>query len=165
MDFKDLIFRYTLMLFFGIFLNIFYLVFSPLTIYSVYILLSIFYKTTIIENIIIANNTEIEIINACVAGSAYFLLFILNFSTAKIKFKKRIFILLADCGIFLLINILRIFFLSVLLINNSIFFNTAHFILWYAVSILLVILIWIFTVKFAEIKEIPFISDFKKIKI
>ena len=163
MAIKDIIVRYVLMIFFGIFLNLFYLVFLPLTVYPVYFLLSLFFSVSISGAILTANSAEIEIINACIAGSAYFLLLVLNLSTPKITFGKRIAVLFFDFSIFLLINILRIFLLSVMLIKDSAFFDITHQIFWYAVSILLVFLIWIATVKIFKIREMAFILDIRQL--
>ena len=159
MDFKDLAARYFLMIALGLFIGIFYIVFLPLTLYPLYFLLKIFFTASLSANIITANGISIEIIDACVAGSAYFLLLILNFSTPKIKFRKRMMLLAIDFSAFLLFNIIRIFILSVLLVNGSIFFDLIHLIFFYAVSVLLVVLIWIITAKIFEIKKIPFVSD------
>ena len=101
--------------------------------------------------------------NACIAGSAFYLLFILNFSTPKIKLKKRFLILLMDYALFLMLNIMRIFMLSLLLIKNSAFFYLTHLIFWYVISIVLVVAIWMFTIRMFKIKEIPFRSDFKEL--
>ena len=162
-DWKDLILRYSLMILAGIFLNVFYIIFQPLTVYPVYFLLNIFYEASVSGNVISANGIQIEIVNACIAGSAFLLLLILNFSTAKIKWKKRLSILMFNFAVFLIINIIRIFVLTILLVNQSVFFDAVHLILWHAVSILLVFLIWILTVRIVGIKKIPFVSDFKSL--
>lgn len=91
----DLVIRYSILLIIGIFgTSFFYSLFTFLTIQPVYLLLSIFFNPSLIANIIIINNLPIEIIGACVAGSAYYLLLILNLSMPKIKLGKRIFLLL-----------------------------------------------------------------------
>jgi exosortase/archaeosortase family protein len=110
-----------------------------------------------------ANGTAIGLIDACIAGSAFYLLLILNLSTPKIKIKQRIFILLFDYFIFLVLNILRIFLLSILLINSSQIFYIVHLVFWYVISVILVLLIWIITVKLFKIKEAPFFSDIKEL--
>ena len=156
---KDIIARYLLMIAIGI-LGVFYAVFKPLTVYSAYFILNLFYQATLSGAVLTVNSMDIEIIDACIASSAYFLLFILNFSTRKIRFDKRILVFFIDSGIFLVFNVLRIVGMSVLLIKGSIFFETVHLIFWYAVSVLAVFLIWILTAKIFDIKEIPFVSDF-----
>lgn len=160
----SLLFRYSLLLFFGIFSsNIFYFLFTLLTLYPVFFLLKLFFinNVSLISNLIFIGKTQIEIVGACVASSAYFLLLMLNLSTPNIKPLKRIGILLANFGIFLIFNILRIFFLSILLVKESPMFDLAHKLFWYVLSTFFVISIWFLTVKLAKIQEIPFYSDIK----
>jgi len=140
---------------------LFYLIFTPLTIYPVYFLLNLFFESTLIGNaIIISGCFPIEIVEACVAGSAYYFLMILNLSTPKIKFKKRITILGISFASLLLLNILRIFFLSLLFVSGSAWFDITHKIFWYLISTLFVVVIWFAEVKYFKIKEIPIYSDF-----
>jgi exosortase/archaeosortase family protein len=160
----DMVLRYLVMVFSGFFLSIFYIVFTPATVYPVYWLLKIFYSAGLSGLILTVNGKEIEIINACIAGAAYFLLLALNLSTRNIFLKKRVKILLVSFSAFLILNIARIFLLSVLLINEAFFFDIAHLLFWYVLSVLFVFLIWIFTAKIFRIKEIPFISDFCYLK-
>ena len=142
---------------------IFYTIFTPLTIYPVYFFLKIFFGASLISgNIILVNQSiSIEIIKACVAGSAYYLLFVLNMSIPKIKPRRRFNMILFSFGIFLAINLLRIFILSILAISGASFFDITHRLFWYFFSTLFVILIWFAEVKYFKIKEIPFYSDLK----
>ncbi|MBU4070139.1 MAG: pacearchaeosortase, partial [Nanoarchaeota archaeon] len=87
---------------------IFYFIFSPITIYLTAFLLKIFFQTSVIGDVIVLkNHFLIQMINACVAGSAYYLLFILNLSIPKINLKKRIKMICFAFGSFLVVNILR----------------------------------------------------------
>ena len=142
---------------------IFYLIFTPLTVYPVYFLLSLFFPVSLISKtiILISGNVPIEIIEACVAGSAYYFLLILNLTTQGIKSKTRIYMILFSFAVFLLINIIRIFLLSLLAISGSSFFDITHIVFWYALSTVFVIGIWFFQVKVFKIKEIPIYSDIK----
>ncbi|MEJ2267924.1 MAG: pacearchaeosortase, partial [Nanoarchaeota archaeon] len=72
----DIFIRYSILIIFSLFnLQIFYFIFKPLTIYPLYFLLSLFFDVSLINNVLlISNQFPIEIIGACVAGSAYFLL-------------------------------------------------------------------------------------------
>jgi exosortase/archaeosortase family protein len=156
----DLILRYLILIIFGISNSaIFYFLFTSLTVYPVYFLLKIFFDTSLVSSILTINNTSIEIIGACVAGSAYFLLLILNLSTRGIKLEKRILVLLFSFFSLLIFNILRIFLLSALLISGTSFFDVAHKLFWYVGSVFFVVLIWFSSVKLFKIKEIPFYSD------
>ena len=133
----------------------------PLTVFPVYGLLNLFFDATLIGNTIFIGLTDIEIISACVAGAAYYFLLVLNLSTPKIDVKKRLKILGVSFGILLLINILRIFILSVIYFQNEAIYNFAHILFWYLGSTIFVVAIWFWSVQKFKIKEIPFYSDFK----
>ncbi len=62
---------------------------------------------------------------------------------------------------FLLVNLLRIFILSLMFINGSSFFDITHRLFWYFLSTVFVIVIWFTEVKLFKIKEIPFYTDLK----
>ncbi len=142
---------------------IFYLVFTPLTAWPVKWLLDIFYDVSLISGKIILVNRSIpiELIEACIAGAAYYLLMILNLATSGIRIKKRINILLLTFGVFLALNILRIFILSLIAVSGSSFFDITHKFFWYSLSTIFVVAIWFGAVKTLKIKDIPFYSDLK----
>lgn len=144
---------------------IFYLIFTPLTIYPCHFILKLFFGAALVGNaIFIGNNlAPIEIINACVAGSAYYLLLIFNLSIPKINFSKRLKMIGFAFLSFLIVNILRIVILSAILVLKPDIFDITHKITWYIGSIVLVIGIWFIEVKEFEIKGIPFYSDIKSI--
>lgn len=139
-----------------------YSIFLNLTIYPVNFFLSFFYDSIIIDNSIIINSTMIEIISACVAISAYFLLFTLNFTTSM-PIKKRVKAILFSFSVLLIINVLRIFVLSVLFLNKYLYFDIIHKTFWYLLSILIVIGIWFYSVYLFKIRNIPIYSDFKSL--
>lgn len=158
----DIFFRYFFLILFGIFSNkIFYFIFSSLTIYPVYFLLNLFFDASLKYNVILINYSPIEIIGPCIAGSAYYLLLILNLSTKGIELKKRAWLFILTSLSFLMVNILRIFVLSILFINGFSLFDMAHKLFWYLGSIIFVVGIWFFWVKVLKIKEVPFYSDIK----
>ena len=160
----DVIIRYSILLVIGILgTPFFYSIFTFLTIEPVYLLLNIFFNPSLISNIIIINNLPIEIIGACVAGSAYYLLLILNLSMPRIKLGKRIMLLLFSFSLLLILNILRIFLLSVLYVSQFSLFDIAHKLFWYVGSIVFVVGIWFLSVWIFKIKEIPFYSDIKSL--
>lgn len=142
---------------------LFYTIFTPLTVYPVKWLLGIFYDTLLVSgNVIVLNQSvPIQIISACVAGAAYYLLLMLNLFTPGIKTKKRIYMILLAFGVFLLVNIIRIFVMGILLFSNFSAFNITHEILWYVLSTIFVVGIWFYEVKKFHIKEIPLYSDLK----
>lgn len=142
--------------------SVFYFIFKPLTVWPVYAILKIFYdiKLVRISSIVVAGH-EIEFIDACIAGSAYLLLFLLNIMTREISLKKRIFIFLFDCIVLLLINVLRLVILIAMLVDNSVAFDLTHKIFWHVMSTIFVIAIWFFSVWLFKLKAIPFYSDVK----
>lgn len=142
-------------------LKIFYIIFTPLTIYFSYFLLNVFFESSLINSTININGLEITLINACIAGSAYYLLFILNLSTPNIKIEKRLLILAFSFSLLLIFNVFRIFFLAILFMYNCAYFEIVHSIVWHLISGALVILIWFFQIYFFKIKSIPFYSDLK----
>jgi len=159
----DLFWRYAALLIVALLnLGIFYLVLTPLTIYPVYLLLNIFFDLYLAGNLIVViGHFPIEIVNSCIAGSAYSLLLILNLATLNIKFKDRIKIFITSFLALLIINILRIFFLSILFVNDSVWFDFLHKLFWGLLSTLFVTGIWFIELKKFKIKNIPFFSDLK----
>ncbi len=156
--------RYLILLLVGILsLWIFYKIFASLTIYPVYGLLSLFFDSNLMGNVILVNQIPIEIINSCIAGSAYYLLLILNLSIPNIRIKKRISMIAFSFICFLFLNILRIFFLSLLFISGSSWFEFTHKLFWYLISIVFVVGIWFLEIKLFNVKGIPFYSDLKTI--
>lgn len=158
----DVIVRYAIILLVALpNLWLFYFIFTPLTVYPVYFLLNLFFDTSLIGNTLVISDYAIEIIEACVAGSAYYLLLILNLSVPKIKLHKRLNMISLSFLSLLIINILRIFLLSLFLLSDSPWFFITHKLFWYLLSIFIVIGIWFIEVKLFKIKEIPFYSDLK----
>ncbi len=159
----DIFIRYLVMIVVAIpGLWIFYTIFTPLTVYPTYFLLNLFFNASLSGNIITISNTfPIEIVKACVAGSAYYLLLILNLATPNIVFKKRLKIILESFLALLIINLLRIFFLSILYVSGSGLFDVTHKVFWYFANILFIVGIWFFMVKSFKLREIPFYSDIK----
>ena len=143
-------------------LYLFYFIFTPLTIYPVYFLLGLFFDVILLSKIhLLTNNVPIELISACIAGSAYYLLLVLNLATPKIKLKTRIFAILFSFVTFLVLNILRIFVLGALAATDFPYFDVTHTVFWYGFSTIIVVAIWFVEVKIYKIKEIPFYSDIK----
>lgn len=144
---------------------IFYFIFSPLTIYPVQFILHLLFNSTLSGSFIILGNylTSFEIINACIAGSAYYLLLILNLSVPNIKLPKRLKMILFAFVSFLIVNIIRIVLLSSIFILKPSIFDISHKLSWYIGSIVLVVGIWFLEVKRFKIKEIPFYSDLKSL--
>ena len=141
-------------------LFIFYKLFTIPTVKLSYLILKLFSASTATySNIILFKSGIIELVPACIAGSAYYLLFILCLSVPSIKLLKRLLILVLAFSLFLVLNTFRIVLLA--LVSNTFYFNTLHLIFWYAISTLFVIAVWILVVKLFNIKTIPFYSDLK----
>ena len=141
---------------------IFYFIFTPLTIYPIYFLFNLFFNVSLLGKIIIINNEiPVEFIKACIAGSAYYLLLILNLSTPKIDLKKRIKMIVLSFASLLALNLLRIIILIFIYMYGFSFFDITHELFWYFMSVIFVIGIWFAEVKIFKIKEIPFYSDLK----
>lgn len=157
-----LFFRYLLLIIIGLpGPYLFYLIFTPLTIYPVYSILKLVYSSALLEgNLLVLNSHSIGIIPACIAGAAYYLILILNLATPmnlKIRLKSLLFMFIS----FLFLNILRIIVFSALFMGGFELFDIAHKTIWYLGSTLLVVAIWFFAVYAFKITTIPFCTDFK----
>lgn len=158
----EILIRYSLAVFFAINLPFFYLIFRPITFYLFSLILSFFYKISIEGNFIFFDSFSLELVDACIAGSAYLLLLVLNLLTPKISILKRIFLFLFCSLSFLFVNLVRLL-VSVFILKKGItFFKITHWIFWF-MSIIFVVAIWFFSIKLFKVKEIPFYSDFKTI--
>lgn len=158
----DIVLRYLIILLIALpNLYIFYAIFTPLTIYPLYYLLKIFFDVSLSDSVLLLNGFQIAIINACIAGSAYYLLFALNLSIPSINLKKRAKMLLFSFLSLLILNIIRIFAFILLLFYGASLFDLTHKFFWYFVSTILVVLIWFAEVKLFKIKQIPVYSDLK----
>jgi exosortase/archaeosortase family protein len=143
---------------------IFYFIFTPLTIYPSFIIVKLFQDASLAGDTILIGSSAIQIIEACVAGSAYYLLFILNMTTSGIRLKERAKIVFFTLSMLLAFNILRIVFFSFMKINGFPFFEELHLFFWYFVSVFYVLILWLITIKIFRIKSIPCYSDFITLK-
>ena len=159
----DIVSRYLILVLVSIpNLWLFYFIFTNLTIYPVYFLTNLLFEdVSLFGEIMIVNGVAVEFIRACIAGSAYYLLLILNLSTPKINLKKRIIMISISFATLLIINIIRIFLLILIFFYGFAFFDITHKFFWYFMSTIFVIAIWFAEVKYFKIKEIPFYSDIK----
>ena len=161
---KSITLRYLLIIFTALIgFQLFSFIFTPLTKYPVYWITSLFYDVALMgKDIILVNNAiPVELIPACIAGSAYSLLLILNLSVPKIEIKKRLNMIGTSFLSLLVLNILRIFLLTLIFIGGYSFFDATHKIFWYGISTIFVVGIWFAQVKLYKVKEIPFYSDIK----
>ena len=145
-------------------LYVIYKVLMPLTIHILNVILSIFTNTALYGTIIHLPQIGIavEIVPACVAGSAFYLLFLLLMSTAGIEPETRAKTIITAFAILFALNILRILFL--IPIATTTYFETVHWISWHLISVIFVVGIWFSIVKIYKIKKIPIYSDVKYIR-
>ncbi|MBT3395152.1 pacearchaeosortase [archaeon] len=164
---RKLVFRLVLAIFAMIFYNvIFYESFRPLTIWGSYFSLSLFESgLNVGANTISAGMQSFEFVHACIASSAYFLLFILIISTKDIRFIKGMNMMLLGSLLILLMNIFRIDLLILASLKfGKIWFDAIHMIFWRFISTIYVALVWIFLVWKFKIRNIPGYSDIKELK-
>jgi exosortase/archaeosortase family protein len=141
-------------------LYFFYLIFTPLTLYPVYFLLSLFSATSISSGAqIVFGGITITLIESCIAGSAYYLLFLLNFAIPGVSVKKRFNSIVASFLLLLILNVLRIVLLSLLAYNGSAYFDITHKVFWYLLSTVFVVGIWFWEISYFKIKGYPFYDD------
>ena len=140
-------------------LYIFYKLLIPATTKIVAAILSISNQLVAVDNIIFMKNIMIEIAPACVAGAAFYLMFLLVFSTADIKPIKRFYIILSAALILFALNVARIVFLTSISTLSS--FAIIHWVFWHLISTIFVIGIWLLMVKLYKIKSVPIYSDMK----
>lgn len=171
-------------------LFLFYFLFTPLTFYPVFFILQKMFSavistgettiacTTILSSKLIPNflsglacfDTTIlfkgyyaSIIPACIAGSAFYLLTILNLTTPMSK-RTRIKSLIFLISTFLILNIARILVFAVLFVKKGYaYFDLAHAATWYFGSTILVVIIWFANILLFKIKSVPIYTDFKEI--
>lgn len=141
-------------------LAIFYLIFTPLTFYPSAFILSLITNTASNPHLnqIILNGIVIELIPACIAGSAYYLLLILNLTTPlkpAQRAKSIAFLFIS----FLFVNILRIVLFSLIL--GWEYFNVTHKAIWYIGSTIFVVALWFINVKIFNITSLPVYTDLK----
>jgi exosortase/archaeosortase family protein len=157
----NLIFRYFLLVLVAIpNLLLFYKIFTPLTSYTVFWILNSTYSAKLLSlNLIFFNGIYIELIPACIAGSAYYLLLVLNLTT-PMPLKKRIKSILFLFASFFAINVIRIVVFATLIVGGFQYFDLTHNITWHAGSTILLVILWFINVKLFKIHNIPVYTDF-----
>jgi exosortase/archaeosortase family protein len=140
-------------------LAIFYKILTPITVNTLNFFLSLTQKTQVVGNRILMEGLAVDIIPACVAGSAFYLLTILTMSIPKIKSRKRVKIIAVTFAALFIANITRLVILVSL--TNLASFEFIHWLFYNILSIVFVVAIWVSVVKIYRIKEIPIYSDIK----
>lgn len=157
---KSIFLRYSLALSVVIFSSLFLTILIPLTIYSSFFLLKIFYNPIIQNQTLIIQSYSFNIITACTALIAFILFSELILLTRNLNFKIRIKLFLIGFLLIFLMNISRIIILILVYINfGQDYFNTIHLIYWHIISTVFVAVVWIFLVEYYKIKSIPLWDD------
>jgi len=144
-------------------LFIIYWLLRPATLYLVTGILSLFGDVTIISNIeFLFSALSIELIDACIAGSAFYLLLILNLTTLMKADKRVKSLAFSVIGLFVL-NVIRIVLLVLVAEASLSSFDSIHLLFWYALSIIMVAGVWVAAVRIYRIKEVPVYSDLKNL--
>ncbi len=163
--YKEIIIRYAVLIIIGLFdLAVFYTIFTPLTVYPVFKILSTIDKTTFLlaPNIISLRDFYFNLIPACIAGAAYYFLCILNLTT-PMSLKKRVKSLGFLLGAFLSTNIFRILIFIWLAIIGFPYFDVTHRFVWYTGSTIFVVALWFIQVWLFKIENIPVYTDIKSL--
>ncbi|NCO11009.1 hypothetical protein CO038_04270 [Candidatus Pacearchaeota archaeon CG_4_9_14_0_2_um_filter_39_13] len=169
-ELSTLLIRYTVLIVLGLFnLVAFYYIFTPLTIYPAFFFISKIFEDAVLVSVsptpaVLFNGYIARIIPACIAGSAYYLLLILNLTTPMNAGKRAgsIFFLFAS---FLVLNIARITLFAALVPVGFEYFDATHEFTWYFGSTIMVVVIWFANVLIFKIREIPVYSDLKSFYI
>ncbi|MDD5254046.1 MAG: pacearchaeosortase [Candidatus Nanoarchaeia archaeon] len=142
-------------------LNLFYLIFLKPTLF----LSGIFWISKGIEfgkDYLVYNDNMLSFIPACIATSAYYLLFALVMLVRKMKWIDRLKVMIVGFLFIFIGNVIRINILIYYFINNNVdMFQTIHFLMWNIVSTVYVILVWLFLVYRFKIHGIPLIDDIR----
>ena len=155
--------RYLIIVLVGLFgINLIYTVFTPLTIYPSLWILKLFYNLNMENNTLILGRYSINIISACIAGAAYYLLLILNLST-PMKTKTRVNSLVFSVIFFLAFNIIRLVIFASLFFAGYSYFDLAHKAVWYLGSTIFVVALWFLNVSLFKIKSVPAYTDLKNL--
>jgi len=150
--------------------QIFYPMLFPITVYiSLFLLRISGFSPLLIQDTVIMGETIVTFIPACIAASAYYLLFILILLTKDLSFKTALKLFIYGSLLILAMNIIRIYIAILVLLKLGVnYFDAIHLFFWYGISSLYVALVWIFLTKVLKIKTIPIYSDvvylYKKIK-
>lgn len=141
--------------------NIIYFILGKVTIYpSLWLLKLVYHSTSLLPgtNTLFVSGYYIDIIEACIAVAAYYLLLFLNLTT-HMTIQKRVKSIIFLVFSFLILNVLRIVIFSIFFLSGYAFFSVAHTITWYIGSTLLVAFIWFVNAWMFKIREIPVYSD------
>jgi exosortase/archaeosortase family protein len=140
--------------------DVFYHVFSWLTVMGSFLLISLFHGGSVHGMMISVGGHLVELIPACIASAAYVLLVLLVLLTKGISLKKGVWMFVVGSLLILMGNIIRIEVLVMLLLGDGVnYFETLHILMWKIVSSVYVVGVWIFLSWKFKVKTIPVWSD------
>ncbi len=156
--------RWASALLLAIFYPLFYLLFSPLTLWASYGVLELFTDGILEGTTIFVGTTKLVFVPACTAASAYLLLALLILLTRGISWRLGIRLFLLGSLLIFAANIIRIQVLFYLLFNvGKNYFDTLHLLIWKVLSSVYVATVWIFLTWKFKIRETPVVSDFQSV--
>jgi|SRR3989344_7866623 len=140
---------------------IFYPILFPVTVYiSLFLLRITGLSPLLVKDTIIIGETIITFIPACIAASAYYLLFILIMLTKDISFKTAFKLFFYGSALIMFMNIIRVYIAILVLMKFGVnYFDAIHIFFWLGISSFYVALVWILLTKIFKIKTIPVYSD------
>lgn len=137
-------------------------VLTPITIYGSYILLVSFFDVAVKGKILLVNGFPFDIVEACVATTAYYLLWLLCFLTKDIKLKIRFKLLFYGFLLIFGMNLIRISLLVFIAMKYGFaWFTLVHLAFWNFVTGIYVALVWIFLVMKFRVYGIPVYDDLR----
>lgn len=149
-------------------INIFQIIFEKVTLNLVYLILKAAKMNPTIGSygvkhaIALLGGYTLNIVKYCVTASAYFLLTTLTILVHDVSIGKKIKIILFGYAAIFAMNIVRILFLLVTLIERGPeYFNEVHDIIGTILAIAYVIVLWFVLSILMDIKTIPIITDIK----
>ncbi len=141
----------------------FYWLFGYPTIYGSYLLLHGL-APTLQENVLFVGSYIFQFVEACIAPSAYYLLWLLVFLVKDLPWKKRVLLVVVGFALLLLMNILRIAALVYIAFHyGEHWFDLVHLTAWKIFSGAYVVVVWIFLIHVFKVKSIPIVDDFRYI--
>ncbi|MCX6748424.1 MAG: pacearchaeosortase [Candidatus Pacearchaeota archaeon] len=152
--------RYLFLVILGLNLWLFYYLLTPITVIPSFYLIKLFTQTSLSGITITIGLASIKLVSACIAGSAFYLLLILNL-TCRIKLLVRVKSIIFSFILLLIINIIRIVIFSLLFVSSFSLFNSLHLLVWYGFSAIIVVGVWLLTIKVFKINQVPVYSDLK----
>ena len=161
---KSIISRYFLALIIAIFNEVFYFIFSPLTLYVSYFIISIFYDVSLLGNTVLVEGISFTFVSACTAATAYLLLTELVLLTRGISLKKSLKMLYIGFLSIFVMNILRILVLILVYVNfGKNYFDLLHMFFWHLLSTIFVVVVWLLLTKNFRVRGVPVYSDLKSL--